>query len=60
MAPSQPATAHAPAPAQGAHGSGAELLFVQRAARAKLAFDDASPTTSALLTLYNIDPYTTW
>lgn len=56
----QSATAPAPAPAQSAHSPGAELLFVQRAARAKLAFDSASPTTSGVLTLSNADLYTTW
>ena len=48
--------APASAPAQAARSSGAELLFVQRAARAQLALDSASPTASGLLTLFDADP----
>ena len=33
---------------------------MQRAARAQLALDSASPTASGLLTLFDADPHTTW
>jgi len=36
------------------------VLFVQRAARGELAFDDASPDATAVLTLSGVAPYTTW
>ena len=57
-APSPQAFALAPAP--GAQSAQADLLFVQQAARAELAFDSDSPTTTALLTLSNVSPFTTW
>ena len=33
---------------------------MQRAARGELAFDDASPDATAVLTLSGVAPYTTW
>lgn len=54
-------SAHAAAaPAPAAQARGAEVLFVQRAARAELAFDDASPDTTAVLTLSGVAPHTIW
>ena len=57
-APSPQTSALAPAP--GAQSAQADLLFVQQAARAELAFDSDSPTTTAVLTLSNVSPFTTW